>query len=82
MLKVMVSSPAELLAAWMASRRDIWPSAPLFAFRASSDVTVPSLTSETVVTISVLATSVTVTVIACVSVGLTPLPSLTSTVRL
>lgn len=78
MLKVMVSAPAVLLAASIASRRDILPSVPLFRTSAPMLDVSPSLESAVVVTTSSLATLVTVTAIVWVSVRE---PSLTWTTR-
>ncbi|CAH0356281.1 hypothetical protein AQB9606_04654 [Aquabacterium sp. CECT 9606] len=70
--KLMVSRPAWVLAAMMASRRDTLLSVPPFkAFNCSAVKLVPrplSLLSVIVVTVSVETTSVTVTARACVSV--------------
>ena len=79
-LKEMVSSPAVLLAAMMASRSDTALSAPLLALSCSMLKLLPkplSLASDVVVTTSTFDTSSTVTAMACVSVAL---PSLTCTV--
>ena len=80
MLKPMLSRPTVLLAAIMASRNDTLPSAPLLALSCSAVKLLPkpvSFVSAVVVTTSVLDTSSTVMVKACVSVRK---PSLTCTV--
>ncbi len=74
----MLSAPSVLLAARMASRSEMKPSAPRCSTKSSTVVVSPSTTSRVVSTINGPVTLVTVTLICCVS--LPPAPSLTCTV--
>ena len=63
----MESAPTVLLAALIASRSEMSPSAPGLAISCSTDATLPSITSAVVDTVSGPPTSVTVTAMAWVS---------------